>query len=45
MRVADFVIEFWKKGISTVFTVSGGGPLFYVMLYIKQKIKIYSLSP
>ncbi len=41
MRVADFVIEFLeKKGISTVFTVSGGGSIFLCdALYKAKKLK------
>ena len=41
MRVADFVIKFLeKKGINTVFTVSGGGSIFLCdALYKAKKLK------
>ena len=33
MRLADFVIDWlFKKNINTIFTVSGGGSLLFVML-------------
>ena len=38
MRLADFVIEFLKKkGIDTVFTVSGGGSIFLCDALYKAK--------
>ena len=44
MRLADFVIEFLKKkGIDTVFTVSGGGSIFLCdALYKAKKLKYIS---
>ena len=41
MRVADYVIKFLeKKGIKTVFTVSGGGSIFLCdALYKAKKLK------
>ena len=38
MRLADYVIEFLeKKGINTVFTVSGGGSIFLCEALYKAK--------
>ena len=44
MRVADYVIKFLeRKGIKTVFTVSGGGSIFLCdALYKSKKIKYIS---
>ena len=43
MRVADFVIKFLvDKKINTVFTVSGGGSIFYDALYKSKKLKYIS---
>ena len=43
MRLADYIVKFIeKKNIDTVFTVSGGGSIFYVMLYtIQKKLNIF----
>ena len=44
MRLADYIINFLeRKGIDTVFTVSGGGSIFLCdALYISKKIKYIS---
>ena len=37
IRLSDYIIKFLEKKIDTVFTVSGGGSIFYVMPCISQK--------
>ena len=41
IRVADYIIRFFeKKGISTIFTMSGGGSIFLCdALYQAKKLK------
>ena len=43
IRLADYIIKFLEKKISTVFTVSGGGSIFLCdALYKSKKINYIS---